>query len=53
MNDDDMEYDSLSFIAVLSTCSHGGLIEKGNKYFKKMKKLQTLLETYLMNLMLT
>ncbi|KAL5053055.1 hypothetical protein RYX36_033737 [Vicia faba] len=48
MNDNDIEYGSVLFISVLSTCSHKGLIEKGNKYFKKMKKLQTLLETYLM-----
>ncbi|XP_058772544.1 pentatricopeptide repeat-containing protein At3g03580-like [Vicia villosa] len=37
MKDNGVEYDSVSFIAVLSACSHGGLIEKGNKYFKQMK----------------
>lgn len=35
--DGGVEYDSVSYIAVLSACSHGGLIEKGNKYFKQMQ----------------
>lgn len=35
--DNGVEYDSVSYIAVLSACSHGGLIEKGNKYFKQMQ----------------
>lgn len=39
MKEDGVEYDSVSFIAVLSACSHGGLIEKGRKYFKKMQDL--------------
>ncbi|KAK7274452.1 hypothetical protein RIF29_15542 [Crotalaria pallida] len=39
MEEDGVEYDSVSFIAVLSACSHGGLIEKGRKYFKKMQDL--------------
>ena len=34
-----MEYNSVSFIAVLSACSHGGLIGKGRKYFKMMRDL--------------
>ncbi|KAK9692269.1 hypothetical protein RND81_09G252800 [Saponaria officinalis] len=29
--------DSISFIAVLSACSHGGLVEKGKKYFDEMQ----------------
>nr|GME04108.1 pentatricopeptide repeat-containing protein At4g14170-like [Ipomoea batatas] len=36
MKDDGVEYDSVSFIAVLSACSHGGLIEKGRRYFDDM-----------------
>ena len=36
MKEDGVEYDSVSFVAVLSACSHGGLIEKGRKYFKMM-----------------
>jgi pentatricopeptide repeat protein len=32
-----VEYDSISYIAVLSACSHGGLVEKGNKYFEEMQ----------------
>ncbi|TKY46641.1 Pentatricopeptide repeat-containing protein [Spatholobus suberectus] len=39
MKEDGVEYDSVSFIAVLSACSHGGLIEKGRKYFKMMRNL--------------
>lgn len=39
MKEDGVEYDSVSFIAVLSACSHGGLIEKGRKYFKMMHDL--------------
>ncbi|XP_034690057.1 pentatricopeptide repeat-containing protein At1g18485-like [Vitis riparia] len=37
MRKDDVEYDSVSFIAVLSACSHGGLLEKGRKYFDELK----------------
>ncbi|KAK7304876.1 hypothetical protein VNO77_42769 [Canavalia gladiata] len=39
MKEDGVEYDSVSFIAVLSVCSHGGLIDKGRKYFKMMHDL--------------
>lgn len=31
-----VEYDSVSYIAVLSACSHGGLVEKGKLYFDDM-----------------
>ncbi|XP_042495772.1 pentatricopeptide repeat-containing protein At1g15510, chloroplastic-like isoform X2 [Macadamia integrifolia] len=36
MRDNDVEYDSISYIAVLSACSHGGMVEKGRKYFDQM-----------------
>ncbi|RZB42365.1 Pentatricopeptide repeat-containing protein [Glycine soja] len=39
MKEDSVEYNSVSFIAVLSACSHGGLIGKGRKYFKMMRDL--------------
>ncbi|XP_047155162.1 putative pentatricopeptide repeat-containing protein At1g69350, mitochondrial [Vigna umbellata] len=39
MKDDGVEYDSVSFIAVLTVCSHGGMIEKGRQYFKMMSDL--------------
>ncbi|KAF7833609.1 putative pentatricopeptide repeat-containing protein [Senna tora] len=39
MNEDGVEYDSVSFIAALTACSHGGLLEKGRKYFMKMQEL--------------
>uniref|UniRef100_A0A7N0THG1 Pentatricopeptide repeat-containing protein n=1 Tax=Kalanchoe fedtschenkoi TaxID=63787 RepID=A0A7N0THG1_KALFE len=37
MKEDNVEYDSVSYIAVLSACSHGGLVEKGRRYFKEMQ----------------
>ncbi|XP_015577464.2 pentatricopeptide repeat-containing protein At2g13600 [Ricinus communis] len=37
MREDGVEYDSVSYIAVLSACSHGGLVEKGKKYFEQMQ----------------
>ncbi|WCJ30054.1 Pentatricopeptide repeat (PPR) superfamily protein [Euphorbia peplus] len=36
MKEGGVEYDSVSYIAVLSVCSHGGLLEKGKKYFEEM-----------------
>lgn len=30
--------DSVTFTSVLTACSHGGLIEKGNEYFEMMEK---------------
>ncbi|KAG8371032.1 hypothetical protein BUALT_Bualt13G0044800 [Buddleja alternifolia] len=36
MKDDNVEYDSVSYIAVLSACSHGGLVRKGKMYFDDM-----------------
>ncbi|XLR53195.1 hypothetical protein HN51_021420 [Arachis hypogaea] len=39
MKEDGVDYDSVSFIAVLSACSHGGLIEEGMKYFIMMQDL--------------
>ncbi|PON74123.1 Tetratricopeptide-like helical domain containing protein [Parasponia andersonii] len=37
MRKDGVEPDSVSFIAVLSACSHRGLVEEGKKYFKEMQ----------------
>ncbi|KAK9082708.1 hypothetical protein Scep_029179 [Stephania cephalantha] len=31
-----IEYDSVSYLAVLSACSHGGWVERGVKYFDEM-----------------
>ncbi|KAK6914293.1 Pentatricopeptide repeat [Dillenia turbinata] len=39
MRIDGVDYDSVSYIAVLSACSHGGLVEKGRKYFSEMQAL--------------
>ncbi|KAL5994746.1 hypothetical protein ACLOJK_024799 [Asimina triloba] len=36
MNEDGVEYDGVSYVAVLSACSHGGLVERGRKYFDQM-----------------
>ncbi|XP_059665444.1 pentatricopeptide repeat-containing protein At4g14170-like [Cornus florida] len=36
MREDGVDYDSVSYIAVLSACSHGGLVEKGRNYFDQM-----------------
>ncbi|XP_058078474.1 pentatricopeptide repeat-containing protein At4g14170-like [Magnolia sinica] len=36
MNDEGVEYDSVSYIAVISACSHGGLVERGRKYFDQL-----------------
>ncbi|XP_057480662.1 pentatricopeptide repeat-containing protein At1g18485-like [Actinidia eriantha] len=36
MRKDGVQYDSISYIAVLSACRHGGLVEKGRKYFDEM-----------------
>ncbi|XVF69447.1 hypothetical protein PTKIN_Ptkin11bG0082600 [Pterospermum kingtungense] len=37
MKEDGVQHDSVSYIAILSACSHGGLLEKGRKYFEEMK----------------
>ncbi|KAF5196359.1 Pentatricopeptide repeat-containing protein [Thalictrum thalictroides] len=36
MRDDNVKYDSVSYVAILSVCSHGGLVDKGVKYFEEM-----------------
>ncbi|KAF9597317.1 hypothetical protein IFM89_017177 [Coptis chinensis] len=36
MRDVDVKCDLVSYIAILSVCSHGGLVEKGIKYFEEM-----------------
>lgn len=36
MREDGVEHDSVSYISVLSACSHGGLVDKGKKYFNDM-----------------
>ncbi|PPR94900.1 hypothetical protein GOBAR_AA25771 [Gossypium barbadense] len=37
MKEAGIEYDSVSYIAILSACSHGGLLDEGRKYFEAMK----------------
>ncbi|XP_044483225.1 pentatricopeptide repeat-containing protein At4g02750-like [Mangifera indica] len=37
MRERGVQYDSVSYIAVLSACSHGGFVEKGRKYFEEMQ----------------
>ncbi|KAJ4724497.1 Pentatricopeptide repeat-containing protein [Melia azedarach] len=37
MREDGVEYDHVSYIAVLSACSHGGLVERGKGYFNQMQ----------------
>ncbi|OMP08265.1 hypothetical protein COLO4_06627 [Corchorus olitorius] len=37
MREDGIQYDSVSYIVILSACCHGGLVEKGRKYFEEMK----------------
>ncbi|XP_022944177.1 pentatricopeptide repeat-containing protein At4g14170-like isoform X1 [Cucurbita moschata] len=36
MRDDKVQYDLVSYIAVLSACSHGGLVERGWQYLSEM-----------------
>uniref|UniRef100_A0A0E0J8M6 Pentacotripeptide-repeat region of PRORP domain-containing protein n=1 Tax=Oryza nivara TaxID=4536 RepID=A0A0E0J8M6_ORYNI len=36
MKGDGLDYDHVSYIAVLAACSHGGLVDKGKKYFSQM-----------------
>nr|XP_018675834.1 PREDICTED: pentatricopeptide repeat-containing protein At4g14170-like isoform X2 [Musa acuminata subsp. malaccensis] len=36
MKDEGLEYDHVSYIAVLSACSHAGLVERGKRYFNQM-----------------
>jgi len=36
MEEQAIEPDHVTFIALLSACSHGGLIDEGNKYFNRM-----------------
>ncbi|RWW56987.1 hypothetical protein BHE74_00036261 [Ensete ventricosum] len=36
MKDEGLEYDRVSYIAVLSACSHAGLVERGKRYFDQM-----------------
>ncbi|XP_074321215.1 putative pentatricopeptide repeat-containing protein At1g69350, mitochondrial [Silene latifolia] len=37
MRENTINPDSISYIAVLSACSHGGFVEKGKKYFDEMQ----------------
>ncbi|XP_074563983.1 putative pentatricopeptide repeat-containing protein At3g01580 [Curcuma longa] len=36
MKDEGVKYDHVSYIAVLSACSHAGLVERGKRYFDEM-----------------
>lgn len=36
MEGEGVAYDQVSYIAVLTACSHGGLVERGKNYFEKM-----------------
>ncbi|KAK3136421.1 hypothetical protein QOZ80_5BG0434030 [Eleusine coracana subsp. coracana] len=36
MKDNGVDYDHVSYIAVLSACSHRGLVDRGKKYFSQM-----------------
>nr|XP_043626271.1 pentatricopeptide repeat-containing protein At3g16610-like [Erigeron canadensis] len=41
MKNDDQDHvkrDSITYLAVLSMCSHGGLVDLGRKYFEEMKE---------------
>ncbi|XP_071686033.1 putative pentatricopeptide repeat-containing protein At1g69350, mitochondrial [Rutidosis leptorrhynchoides] len=37
-NDHHVKCDSITYIAVLSVCSHGGMVDLGRKYFTEMKE---------------
>lgn len=39
MKEDGIKCDSVSYIAVLSACSHGGFVEKGKQYFNEIHGL--------------
>ncbi|KAL1803148.1 hypothetical protein ACET3Z_031795 [Daucus carota] len=39
MKEDGIKCDSVSYIAVLSVCSHGGFLEKGKQYFNEIHAL--------------
>ncbi|PIA42907.1 hypothetical protein AQUCO_02000389v1, partial [Aquilegia coerulea] len=38
MQEKDIEPDEITYLAVLSACNHGGLIEEGHKFFKQMQQ---------------
>ncbi|KAK9146127.1 hypothetical protein Sjap_006030 [Stephania japonica] len=37
--DNGIKPDDITFVGVLSACSHGGLVEQGREYFKDMKRV--------------